>query len=333
MARVRVYLVTYKRNHLLPRALRSLLDQTFRDWVCELHDDDPRNGFARDLAAEVRDPRVLVRVHEENRGGLAAFNLLGGGCEEECEEEFVSLLEDDNSWEPTFLEEMLAAADAHPEVNLLWSDLRFVEERPDGSWAATPRRLWGEDPEGRPCTLFRWPDPRQIAGALHSQGGMLLRSAAARACRVPDGVEMGAVEHFRERAVPGPLLLVRRPLLNYAVTRETYRSDRGGDWMAMQVLLAASYLAACPSRREAAAAASHLRGGRFNGVPAALLAAAMFRDCRRLALLGRPTDWAALLLRAARHPRRHSALWRSRGRLVPLWDFLVRHTSARFRQC
>ena len=34
MALVRVYLGTYRRNNLLPRALNSLLNQTFSDWVC-----------------------------------------------------------------------------------------------------------------------------------------------------------------------------------------------------------------------------------------------------------------------------------------------------------
>ena len=50
MAKVRVYLLTYRRNHLLPRALKSLLAQSFTDWVCELHNDDPADLFPARLA-------------------------------------------------------------------------------------------------------------------------------------------------------------------------------------------------------------------------------------------------------------------------------------------
>lgn len=45
MAICRVYLCTYRRNNLLSRALNSLLAQTFKDWVCELHNDDPEDSF------------------------------------------------------------------------------------------------------------------------------------------------------------------------------------------------------------------------------------------------------------------------------------------------
>ena len=45
LADVRVYLFTYRRNHLLPRALRSLVAQTHTNWVCELHNDDPADPF------------------------------------------------------------------------------------------------------------------------------------------------------------------------------------------------------------------------------------------------------------------------------------------------
>src|ERR1700739_258820 len=40
-AQVRVFVPTYRRPKLLPRALDSLLAQTFTEWECEVHNDDP----------------------------------------------------------------------------------------------------------------------------------------------------------------------------------------------------------------------------------------------------------------------------------------------------
>ena len=48
MTAIRVYLLTCRRPELLRRALRSLVAQTFTDWVCEVHNDAPDDGGERD---------------------------------------------------------------------------------------------------------------------------------------------------------------------------------------------------------------------------------------------------------------------------------------------
>src|SRR5687768_20382 len=95
-ADVRVYLFTYRRNHLLPRALDSLLAQTHRGWVCELHNDDPNDPFPGELVARINDPRITYVRHETNLGPTRTFNH----AFRPVAEPFVSLLEDDNWWEP-----------------------------------------------------------------------------------------------------------------------------------------------------------------------------------------------------------------------------------------
>ena len=60
MARLRIFLLTYRRPHLLRRALNSLLEQSMTDWVCELHNDAPDDDSPRTLLDELapKDPRI-----------------------------------------------------------------------------------------------------------------------------------------------------------------------------------------------------------------------------------------------------------------------------------
>ena len=108
MATVRIFLPTHRRPQLLPRAIASLRAQTFPDWICELHNDDPADPAPAQLVAQLADPRISLVTHERNLGGTAAFNQFFRATTEP----FYSMLEDDNWWEPTFLQVMLDAARA-----------------------------------------------------------------------------------------------------------------------------------------------------------------------------------------------------------------------------
>jgi GT2 family glycosyltransferase len=172
MPRVRVYLCTYRRNHLLRRAVESLLNQTFRDWVCELHNDDPADKFPEELVRRVGDPRITLVNHEVNYGPTRSFN----GFFKPISETYFSILEDDNWWEPEFLQRMVAALEAHRTIQLAWANMRRWIEQPDGSWTDTGIDVWDRPPGAVP-ELFYWPQPQQLMGALHSNGAMLARSA------------------------------------------------------------------------------------------------------------------------------------------------------------
>src|SRR5207244_3257556 len=100
-----VYVVTYRRPHLLRRALGSLLTQTFQDWVARVVNDDPSDERVHSSISDLDDPRISLFEPARRRGGAANFNL--AFQERACE--FGSILEDDNWWEPGFLESMVAA--------------------------------------------------------------------------------------------------------------------------------------------------------------------------------------------------------------------------------
>ena len=238
MAVVRVFLCTFRRNELLRRAVASLLAQTFTDWLCELHNDDPGDPFPSKLVEELGDPRIRTVTHPTNLGPTRTFNLM---YQDGLDETYVSLLEEDNWWEPDFLSVMVREMDDRPEIQVGWSNMRVWEEEPDGGWRDTGRRLWKHLNTEEPM-LFHWPDMLQIRGALHSQGAMLVRTDQIAELQVPDSTPSAAIEPVRERRFRFPILFIPTPLANFAVTRETSRGDDRVIWGQCQELLAASYL-------------------------------------------------------------------------------------------
>jgi glycosyltransferase involved in cell wall biosynthesis len=120
MAVVRVFLCTYRRPVLLERAVESLRRQTMTDWMCELHNDDPTDVAPAALVERLGDPRIRLVTHSQNYGATKTLNLPFSSS---IEEPFVSLLEDDNWWEPGFLERMLGALNRRPDVTVGYATL------------------------------------------------------------------------------------------------------------------------------------------------------------------------------------------------------------------
>ena len=174
---------------MLARAVESLLRQSCQDWVCELHNDDPQDRSPQALIDRIADSRIAVVNHEENVGAIRTFNLFF----KSVQEPYFALLEDDNWWEPQFLETMISAMSKYPQVQIAWANMRCWEEGSEGSWHDTGRNIW--DVDGAEPRLLHWPDPRQMNGALHSNGAMLARSNFEY-FPVPESINFAAIEPF-----------------------------------------------------------------------------------------------------------------------------------------
>ena len=237
MASCRVYLFTYKRNHLLSRAVESLLKQTFQNWVCELHNDCPDDPYPAVYVESLNDPRFIIKTHDVNMGATASFNLAFAGCDED----FASILEDDNWWEPTFLQEMIALMENNPTVNISWSNMSLWQEKQGNEWQNTDNTIW---PARENITTFSWPAEKQALGAISSNGAMLYRGKYARHYLVPNETIFDVMELVRERSFEHPIILNHKPLANFAITINTSRSNDPYPWIASQTMLLASYIEA-----------------------------------------------------------------------------------------
>lgn len=233
---MRVYLVTYRRPLMLRRALKSLCEQRFVDWICELHNDAPDDDSCRQLVDEIGDPRIVLFDHPTNFGAVETFNL----CWKPIPNEFMSILEDDNWWEPDFLETMIGILEAHPEVDVAWSNMVRWQEGPNNQW--TPDgTIWSKS--GAPLEFFDELQPRQMMEALHSQGAMLVRANGPHMTRHPDATPDFMMDAVKERYMRRPLVLHRRPLANFALTLTTGRNETLVEKVGGQALLAKDFLA------------------------------------------------------------------------------------------
>ena len=134
--RVSVLVPTYCRSALLPFALRSALAQTFADFeVLVLDNASPDQGQTTAAVQPflAADPRVKYLRHEENlgitgnwRAGIAA-----------AAGDYFCLLHDDDTLEPTFLAELVAALDAHPDAIVSFCDHWVTHANGDCDVAAT----------------------------------------------------------------------------------------------------------------------------------------------------------------------------------------------------
>ena len=323
MAAIRIILATYRRAHLLPRALASLQAQTFADWVCELHNDDPLDPAPGELVRGVADPRISYHPHERNLGVTGTFNHLFSPAAEPL----VALLEDDNWWEPRLLEALVATLQQHPDAEVAWSNLRLWREEDDGTWTDLQQTVWPVPPHPGQ-RRFDWPQLRHVLGHVHSNGAALIRARTPADHLLPAATAPGVAAAVRERSFHFPLQLVEDPLANFAITRTSARAHEQRPFFQQQVLLAATFfhhLKPGPRfAREVFADARH-KPGRTTHVLAlgALLSVAGLRWLRFL----RPADWAWVFTWAVRHPRDLVAGLSGPRHLAELWTYLDRHTA------
>ncbi|MEO6994117.1 MAG: glycosyltransferase [Lacunisphaera sp.] len=326
MPTVRIYLLTYRRNHLLPRALASLREQTFTDWICELHNDDPDDAFPAGLAAQTADPRIQYVRHEKNLGPNRTFNLVF----QPCAENYVCLLEDDNWWEPTFLEKLVTLLGTNPAIDVAWANMKVWRENPDRSWTQTDRTIWPTADFNGP-TFFPWPHFRHLDSLIHSNGSALIRNRHLADLIVPPETPFLAMEPIRERAMQFPLLFHPEPLVNFAWTQATHREASSLLAAQMKALLTASYvLNARPDTEGWRQLAERARQSPANELAGLLIATHLVGFAKPLARQIRFGEWPRILASWIRHFSTNRKLLRARREHGAIFDYLDFHTARRF---
>lgn len=114
---VSVIIPTYNRAHLVGRAIRSVLNQTFTDFELIVVDDASTDN-TREEVESVGDLRIRYIRHEQRKGGSAARNT---GIEV-AHGEFLAFLDSDDEWLPRKLElQVLALRQAGPGFGIAFS--------------------------------------------------------------------------------------------------------------------------------------------------------------------------------------------------------------------
>lgn len=116
MSMFSVIIPLYNKAPYVRKTLESVLGQTFGDYELFVIDNGSTDGSSKILAS-FDDPRIRICRLEKNVGVSKARNLgvrLSG--EETFRSPYITFLDADDWWEPTFLEEMAGIIERHPEA-------------------------------------------------------------------------------------------------------------------------------------------------------------------------------------------------------------------------
>ena len=121
--KVSVIISTYNRADLLPRAIESVLAQTFTDFELIVV-DDCSTDITQEVISKFTDPRVFPIRHENNAGGSAARNT---GIAY-AKGEYMAFLDDDDEWVESKLARQARILDeSDPRVALVYTWFDFIE--------------------------------------------------------------------------------------------------------------------------------------------------------------------------------------------------------------
>ena len=136
--RVGVAVPTFRQAPFLPRALASLLAQTFADWEAVVVDDGSPDATGEAVAPFLADPRFRYVRLPENRGLGHALNA---GLDL-LRADLVAYLPSDDVYHAHHLAALVACLDAAPEAVLAFSGVRHAYNRfAPGQVAGEPLQL------------------------------------------------------------------------------------------------------------------------------------------------------------------------------------------------
>ncbi len=124
MPTVSVVIPTYNRPDLIPRAVRSVLAQTFQDFEIVVVDDGTEQR-AEEAVKALGDSRVRYIAHEKSLGAPVARNR---GVRE-ARASLVAFLDDDDEWLPQKIEQQVATLTSlGKEVGFCFSSVINVDD-------------------------------------------------------------------------------------------------------------------------------------------------------------------------------------------------------------
>lgn len=124
MPRVSVVIPVYGVEQFVEAAVRSVLKQSFEDFeVIIVNDKSPDRSL--EICESIKDPRIKIVTHLENRGLAGARNT---GIRH-ATGDYIGLLDSDDLWEPNKLQSHVDHLDANPKVGVSFSRSAFIDEQ------------------------------------------------------------------------------------------------------------------------------------------------------------------------------------------------------------
>ena len=196
----------YNKAPYVRKAVESVVDQTLADWELIVVDDCSTDGSAA-IVEQIVDPRIRIIRLEEN-GGVGAARNRGVA---ESTAPFVCFLDADDWWEPTFLEEMAALIERHPDAGIYGTGYYIVK---NGKKRVAPIGIDEGFTEGE--INYCQVDAKTLCMPLTSISVCIPRRVFDEAGGFPVGITLG--EDFLlwlRIALKHKTVLLNKPLSNY----------------------------------------------------------------------------------------------------------------------
>lgn len=121
---------TKNRNLLLRRALVSIVEQTYKDWYVVIINDGGDTDHLEELIGKfkfdlvISDIKIKV-IHNQSPQGMEAAANLGI---QNSQSEYIAFLDDDDTWEPRFLELSISTLKSNPSYKGVACRSRVIRE-------------------------------------------------------------------------------------------------------------------------------------------------------------------------------------------------------------
>ena len=123
---ISVIMPVFNGENFLQDAVGSILGQTFTDFeLIAIDDGSTDNSTALLESFRLNDRRVIIQRHTENQGVTAALNTglaLARG-------KYIARMDADDISLPVRFEKQVAFMETHPEIDILGSAVRLMDER------------------------------------------------------------------------------------------------------------------------------------------------------------------------------------------------------------
>lgn len=203
-----VRIPTYKRPQLLRRALQSLIDQDYQQWIAMVMDDSP-DQEGQLIVEELGDDRIRYCPNSVNLGCAKNINqafqstAIAGG-------DYAFILEDDNWLMPQFISENIKLIE-HYNINIVLRNQQIWTQQEDVAFptSKTTKGLWFTSQIYTPIELYSY----LFFCEGISNGGLFWRTSLKSNLQVNESVrDAGLQEYCRTAQIIEPLFFAAEPL-------------------------------------------------------------------------------------------------------------------------
>jgi glycosyltransferase involved in cell wall biosynthesis len=125
MPRINIIMPVYNQEKYIVQSIRSILDQTFKDFALLLINDGSTDATVDVVERNFSDERIKIIHNDQNRGLIYSLNK---GLKLAADAEFISRMDGDDIAFPQRFEKQIAFMEKHPAVGILGTNIQLYKD-------------------------------------------------------------------------------------------------------------------------------------------------------------------------------------------------------------